>query len=493
MSGLIYPPPASTQASQQTQIAVAQNGTAIATVVMNDMGTLATAANQAVNTSVLSGILNNQGTISKTALWGTGSYHGSPALQQVGVDDGRMSVNVILEDSPNLDAFSRLRVSSPGWRFDGQFPYQYNTDVWDGASSSGSLVYNNVNRLVTLVNDAGTNVTGLQSHYYAPYTPGRGQLSFMTFNMKTAPTSQVTKRVGYFDGNNGVFLEWDATTGISVNIASNTTNGSQKVLQANWNIDPLLGTGPSGFTLDLTKVQIFFVSLQALYVGRVIVGFDIDGKLVPVHAFTHANKITAPYIQQASQPVRFEVRGTNAAASQMDAICATVISEGGEELMDIFGRPFAVNTGVVSTPVTVRRPILTIRPKAAFNSQRNHALMIPTGAAAYVGIAFGVVELVRNGTITGPANTPYTDVDTINSTVEYNTNGTSITGGQAIYADYATPNTIEHIDQGDLAPGRLIFNYSYTLPNNNADSLSLVVTSSGSSTCTGSMNWKEIR
>jgi hypothetical protein len=55
-------------------------------------------------------------------------------------------------------------------------------------------------------------------------------------------------------------------------------------------------------------MQILVIGMQALYVGRVIVGFDIGGELIPVHQFLCANEEAFPYIAQASLPVRYEVK-----------------------------------------------------------------------------------------------------------------------------------------------------------------------------------------
>lgn len=427
-----------------------------------------------------------------------GTYVPTPTISAI-VDDGYLNVRANLEDGPNLDSFSRLRVSTPAYRFDGQFVYQFNTDVWDSSTTGGSVAHDAVNRMVTLTADAGTNVSVLQSHYHAPYTPGRSQLAFMSFNFKAAPTTQVTKRVGYFDGSNGVFLEWDAVNGVSVNIASGTAAGNQQVKQANWNIDKMDGTGISGITLNLTKVQLFYVQMQALYVGRVIVGFDIGGVLRPVHQFTSANSASYPYIQQASQPIRYEVRGTNAVSSSIDAICSSVISEGGPELADIYGRSFTANTAAAALAVTARRPVLSIRPASLFNGLRNNALMIPQQlcVAANTNVAF--VELIRNGTITGPANTPWLSVDSANSVAEYNINGTAISGGQPVTSDFVPANTTPttgHLTKAldAKALGRMMLSYSYVLQTNPYDTFSVVITpATGTTNVQAALNWKEIR
>ena len=489
--GTLTPTVGATSANQLTQIALAQNGTSALTVIMNNEGTLATAANQITEIAALSALVSSQGTARPTALWGTGEWNGTDAnFQQVQVNQGRMQVDVSITDPKNLDAFSRLRTSHPAYRFDGQFTYQFNTDTWDATSTSGSIAYDSVNRMVTLANDAGTNVTVLQSHYYAPYTPGRSQLALATFNMKTAPTAGQTKRVGYFDGNNGLFVEWDATNGVSVNCISDTAAGSEKILQANWNIDPLNGLGPSGFTLDLTKTQIFFISMQALYVGRVIVGFDIDGNLVPVHAFLHANRIVAPYIQQAAQPIRYELRGTNSVGSRMDAICASVMSEGGEELLNMPGRAFSVSLAA-GTGVTAEVPMLAIRPKQTLNGVRNQGLVLPQQVTAYSRTNGSRIRLIRNGTIS-PA--VWVDVSTQNSMCEYSVSPTSVTGGETVYTAFCDQEGGVAFSLDSSSLGRILGAYSHVLTTNPADTFVLTAASvNATANVQVGINWKEIR
>lgn len=471
--------------------ALQTTGNSIATVIMNDFGTAATSAKQDLANTIATVVMNSQGTARPVSMFGSGTYNGVPYIyQEVQINQGRMQVDAILDDSPNLDAFSRLRVSTPAYRFDGQFTYQFNNDTWDNSSTSGSIAYDYTNRLVTLANDAGTNVSVLQSHYYVPYTPGRGQLALATFNMKVAPSSGQTKRVGYFDGNNGIFLEWDAVNGVSVNIASNTANGNQRVVQGNWNIDNLTGNGPSGFTLDLTKTQIFFVSFQALYVGRVIVGFDIDGQLIPVHAFTHANRVAYPYTQQASQPIRFEVRGTNAVGANMDCICASVISEGGQDLLELPGRAFSVNLSA-GTGVTAEVPLIAIRPKQTINGVRNQGLVLPQQVTCYSRTNGARIRLIRNGTIS-PAT--WVDVSTQNSIVEWSASATSVTGGETVYAGYVGIDNPSEFNLDSSSLGRILGAYSHVLPVNPADTFVLAATSvNATATVQVGINWKEIR
>ncbi|MEY2912554.1 MAG: Puniceispirillum phage, partial [Cyanobacteriota bacterium] len=82
-----------------------------------------------------------------------------------------------------------------------------------------------------------------------------------TFVMGTAKAG-LRQRVGYYGAANGFYIERDGTSAYFVERSSVTgvvTN--TQVAQADWNQDPLDGTGPSGLTLDSSKAQILYMDV----------------------------------------------------------------------------------------------------------------------------------------------------------------------------------------------------------------------------------------
>lgn len=406
----------------------------------------------------------------------------------------------------NLDSFSRIRVSTPGYRFDGQFTYQLNNDMWDyKLAAGGTVAYDSAFRAVSL---SCTNQTSssavLQSHYNIPYTPGRGQLAFMTFLSGTNLNTGVSHRIGLYDEINqyGIYLE---QTGTGTNIVLNPGSGItgtypiQTIPQSQWNIDTLTsGTlNPSGKQLNMSKVQIFLIQFQALYVGRVVCGFDIDGQIVPVHQFLHANNITSPYIQQANLPVHYSIRntGTNTTGS-FRAICASVMSEGGRDLEDLPGRSFTAANGVTTIGATARRPILSIQCSGSLNAVAQNAVVVPTHVSVNAQSNIAYVEVVRNGTLT---NASFTAVDAAGSVMNRDVAATAITGGTVVAAFYvagaggAGPATS---NEERTLSDKIAMCYSHLGSTGTAagDTLSVVVTPfTGTSTVSAVLQWKEIR
>lgn len=356
-----------------------------------------------------------------------------------------------LGDTMALDSFQRLRVSESRSVFDAQQEYGLDTlRLWDitangtlpaslssdGSVTSGSNAVGPRSLLTRLTPITASTTNGhyaiLQSKQYPRYIPGKSHLVLITgvFASGSNATARIVRRT--------------STSGSAV---------EEEKLQSEWNIDKFDGTGPSGLTLDLTKTQILFIGAQWLGVGRVIVGFDIGGRLYPAHAFRHANILDMPYTQTFNLPVRMEIRNTGAATSKartgyfdsangiyleteravaggtINFCCASVQSEGGD---DPRGFPNCTPGGTATIGVTTRRPVLSIRPKATYNSVTNRAHIEAVVAKIRARTNDALVEIVIGGTLTGAA---FATVGA-NSSAEYDTSATAISGGDVVAKDY---------------------------------------------------------
>jgi hypothetical protein len=345
---------------------------------------------------------------------------------------------VSIKDGPNLDAFSRLRTSQPITLFDSQQEYGLSSLQWDTATSGGgsSIAHSANTRMVALT--AGTGATDyavIQTKSYARYVPGKGQLIFITGVFSPGTIANNTVRVGYFDSANGAFLDY--TNGVASFTLRTSTSGSvsdsNTFTQANWNVDKLDGTGPSGLTIDWTKTQILYIQAQWLGVGRVVMGFDIDGQLYPCHEFMNANNLAVPYTQTFNLPVRVETRNTGitAGASTVYFNCASVQSEGGEP--DV-GLPFSVSNGTTTIGVTTRRAVLSIRPKATFNSLVNRGQILLSDINLSASNNSSYWEVILNATLGG---TPSWNSVANDSITEFDVAGTTITNGIVLASGYA--------------------------------------------------------
>ena len=86
-----------------------------------------------------------------------------------------------------------------------------------------------------------------------------------------------------------------------------------KVNQSNWNIDTADGLGPTGYVLDLNKIQMAYIDYSWYGAGKIRFGFkDQDGDVQYVHAFIHNNLETEAYMRSGNMPARYDIqnRGT---------------------------------------------------------------------------------------------------------------------------------------------------------------------------------------
>jgi len=348
---------------------------------------------------------------------------------------GGGSTEITFAPSTAQDAFGRLRVSEPFTMFDSSHRFDDN-DLWATATAtSGTAIFNANQGLVDLNVTAasGSSVIRETIKVFA-YQPGKSLLVLNTFVM-APPKTGLTQRVGYYGANNGFYLEQAGNT-VSF-VKRSVVTGSlvnTPVLQANWNGDKLDGSGPSGFTLDLTKAQILWMDLEWLGVGSVRMGFVINGQFIVCHTFNHANLITSTYITTASLPLRYEIFNTagTTGTSTLKQVCSTVISEGGYELR---GKQKSIGTPI-TTPMTFAvagtyYPVVGIR----LISTRLDAIVIAT-AISLIGLGNGKNYQWRvvngNVAISGGSWVPAGS----DSAVEYNITGTSATGGRVIASGY---------------------------------------------------------
>ncbi len=278
-----------------------------------------------------------------------------------------------------LDAFGRARFSQPYTLFDSQNRYAKN-DLFSESTATGGNVSYDANASTVELNVTATNGSEVvrQTYRSFSYQPGKGLLVMNTFVMPTANANQRI-RIGYFNTENGVFLEREGT---AVYITRRTyvtgTAIDTRVAQADWNGDKLNGTGASGYTLDLTKAQIFWEDFEWLGVGSVRCGFVINGETIICHTFQNANNLTSVYMTTAILPVRYEITNFGAStAATLKQICSTVISEGGYEKKvapTVVRAPISPTAAKTAT-VNTLTPLVAIR----LASGRTGAVVIPDG------------------------------------------------------------------------------------------------------------------
>ncbi len=392
------------------------------------------------------------------------------------------------------DSYGRLRVSNPQTIFDSQLQYDESDLVWDEKlTGNGTFTHNANGSFGDMDVTTASGDAVIRQSPYQRYQPGKSQYITITVDFVEAVTN-CKKRAGYFDGDNGIFLELDGSA-VSVVLRSKVTGSvvETRVAQANWNHDPFDGSGESGVTLDATKSQLVWIDLEWLSVGTVRVGFFDGGLPYVAHNFHNANVINKSYMATANLPVRYEIVNSAelSSATKMRQLCASIMSEGG--FSEDFGFPFAAGNGIIPIAVTSRRAIVSIRPKATFNSIVNRALILPQGYGFFPQTNAGFMEIVYNGVLGGTPSWASVNDD---SMVEFDIAGTTVTGGITFDHRHADAGGVGQNTFSDERSGDLAARYPLNLDidGSNPKHLSLVITSMAN-TCSvaGHLVWKEIR
>ena len=382
------------------------------------------------------------------------------------------------------DAFGRLRISTPVTLFDSQSQYDASPLLLETATTGGASAAHSSNDStvdLTVGTASGDKVTR-QSRQYLRYQPGKSQLILITGAFGTGATN-TEKRMGYFDDNNGVFLkEEDGQLSVVLRSSSSGSVVDDEIAQAFWS-----GQVPSD--LDLEKAQIFWIAFEWLGVGQVSCGFNIDGVYYVAHQWNNANNVSTTYMATANLPVRWEMENTGTSAgTSMKAICASVISEGGFE--DDRGYPFAASNGTTTISVNARRPILSIRPKATFNSLVNRGRIVVESTEVFADDYPTYVEIIYNGTLTGAS---FTSVNA-SSITEYDVSATAISGGIVVDAFFVEASK----NSKSAATGQRLLSrlpLSLDIAGANPINLTIVTTTipNNASDTAGVFRWKEFR
>lgn len=285
------------------------------------------------------------------------------------------------------DAFGRLKVSNPFTLFDSSFIFDDNPYKWNHSTTnnSGSVAVSHLSNessiSLALGTSNGDSIIRESKRVFA-YQPGKSLLVLCTFAMAT-PKTNLRQRVGFFGANDGVYFMTEGTSKYFVirkSISGSVDDTTEKILQSDWNVDTLDGSGdannPSGRELDVTRPQIFYCDIEWLGVGTVRAGFVINGEFVCCHKFHHANVngFTGVYMKTATLPLRYEITntGVTASGSTMKQICSSVLSEGGYEDR---GNVWSVSSPITGKAIsnTAWTPLVSIR----LLSTRLDAVVLP--------------------------------------------------------------------------------------------------------------------
>lgn len=287
---------------------------------------------------------------------------------EVGIKAGENTPVIVNFPTAGTDSFGRIRISDPTTLFQSSHIIDKRPLMWDEQITGGatSTYQTNTSSVDMTVSASGQEVIR-QTRRYVPYYKGKSQIIDMTFRHHQLSTNVVSE-LGFGDSLDGVFFGWNGTEPY-INVRSSTSGSAVDDIkpQSTWNIDKLNGSGPSGITLNLSKLQYLRIQFSWLGVNEVVWSLVINGNLVRIHKQTYTNLADTIFMRQAILPLRYRLYsiGTPSAPMTLSCLCQHIASEG--QKVEI-GTTASINSG--STEILVDnnpRLISAVRLNPTFN------------------------------------------------------------------------------------------------------------------------------
>lgn len=359
-------------------------------------------------------------------------------------------------DSPNLDAFGRLRVSeitslleithvnSDGLLFEDQVTTGTTSSTWDQDNAQ------------IIMSGDGNSYVIRQTFRKAPYQPGKSQLfeaSFSNFEIQ----ENVIKRVGAFTTSTSSLTEYDTdydgffleSNGITNEISFQvwrTGNLSFSAATTSWDstqIDPS--------SIDWSLTNLIFVDFQWLGVGRIRFGMVIEGVLYFFSQNWGVNNLTNVYMSSPNKPIRHEIR-TYGDPGQFNKICSQLSQEGSINALNIPVGVFRTSSVSLATS-GIKYPVI------GYRIDPNYPNISPTLLGVSILTTTNddyILTLEKNPTISGS----YSYSSSTNPTIQYMiTNGTpTISSSGLIMSTFygegnSSNSTVFALKDSELRPG----------------------------------------
>lgn len=197
------------------------------------------------------------------------------------------------------------------------------------------------------------------------------------------------------------FIVQPSYRGLDATAVKVTRTVDTKVAQSEWNLDACDGTGPSGYELDVNRIQMAYADYSWYGAGKIRFGFkDRKGHVKYVHEFVHNNILDESYFRSGNLPGRYEImNGPNAQASPtLFHFGTSVIMDGTFDddkayLFTANSKPQAFTNGnesQISTQLDSEFDVITLNGKRVFV----YSLSISNANAANLKVGMDVRETI---------------------------------------------------------------------------------------------------
>ena len=352
---------------------------------------------------------------------------GGSTQTKIGNVDDRLKVD-IGGATITAEAQGRLRTTETTALFEAYFSETDKNGVLHHKETTGGTVTRDTstNSMVLATTTSSGSRAVLQTHYFH-YIAGQTITVGITAIFGTTDTN-CRKRMGYFDDDNGIYLEYDGTN-LSFNIRTNGGGASnQTVNRSSFNTNTLDGFDP-------TKYYLFELTFLWQGAGPVSLYAYISGERTLLHMFECGSTLSHPFMKVPNLPIRAEIinAGITGSVQSFSTFCWQLSAEGNRNVFT--QERAAVSTGV-SVATSAYKPLISIRLKST-NARAQFQLR---SAKIHATSNDDLVYRISKGvSLTGAS---FTSVDAA-SIMEYDISATSSTGGTAVnYGFIAKSGTV---------------------------------------------------
>lgn len=405
------------------------------------------------------------------------------------IDVGTLNPMPVATTSTQQTTFGEVLTGSLSPQIQGTFVYTVDnsTQNTNTTTGSGTVTQSNAKAVISTGTTTGSDAM-LQTVSSGHYNAGVGSVARFTA-MFTSPVASTEQYIGLMDetGSSETFKNGLAVgyTGTTFGLHRWKNDTLTTVNQEDW-LDPLDGSGPSGMTLDHTKLNIFVIRFRYLGAGiiELLLEDSATGNFILAHRVYYTNRFTEPH--SFNPNYRFTIFSDNeSTTSDLVVSCASYsyFVEGETRYKDFqtpkFSTPISSKTNI-----TTETNIVTIRNKSTYASKTNfiNILINSISVSEEASQPSNQCELriLKNATLGGSPS--YSDIDTTDSVIEYDTAGTTITGGTQLGVIFLSgKNDKQNMNYIDL-----------NIIVNPGETLTLAVSSRETATIKASVSWQEL-
>lgn len=322
-------------------------------------------------------------------------------------------------------AFGELLTATPTPKVLVHFPYNINTDVVATTTNGSGTVAHSGQAAVINSGAATSSDAALTTIGVLEYNPGIGALARFTAIFANGVAGN-TQEAGIGDMVDGFFFGYNGT---QFGLMSRVGGVDTWVPQTQWNGNRMLGNEKFMQTIDTTKGNVYQIRYQWLGFGQIEFSIEnnVTGQFVVVHRIRYTNENIVPSVNNPTFPFCAASLNTTNDSNVVVKIGSVGLYIEGIETTAGETRNAIDNTKTLSTETN----LLTIRNRATFASKTNRVLVQPDFlSAASDGTKTATLRIYFNTTLGGTPS--YTDISTNTSVIEYDTAGTTITGGTLV-------------------------------------------------------------